>query len=487
MRRVRRRRQGWTVTGAVALAVLASVALTLPNLLGTTLTYAMRRGGLGDATAEVTALGWTESRLSLHAAGLDAQVAVRHPLNALLRGRAERITVSGVTLRPNDLPQGSGGGGSVPALPVDELVLTDSRVVLDAPGGPLTVAVEAVVRPEGDALAFAGTAAALGGVTVEVKGRHDPARATGSADLRLRPVRLRKGTPDLAALVPRAAGGVAATAGSVSGRAKLAWDGKGLTSSGEVLMEDVAGSAGPVGIGGLSGVLRLTSLMPPVLPSGQTLAVKTLDVGLPLTDGVVTLGLTRRGVLDIDRAEWRWAGGTVRAKPFEIALESPKGTIELEAEGLDLGTVLALASLEGLSADGRLRGTLPLRIAGGKVRLDGGVLEADAPGRLRYDPAAPPAGLQGDPGSPSALLLGALTDFHYENLSATVDGEAGGEMRVGLRIRGANPEFYGGHPVALNLNLSGALDRILRQGLDAYRIPDAVRERMLDYEKKGPS
>lgn len=471
------------VAGAVALAVLASVAVTLPGLLGTALTYAMRRGGLGDANAEVIALGLTESRLNLHAAGIDARIAVRHPWTALLHGRAERVTVSGVTLRLKDLPQGSGGGGGVPALPADELVLTDSRVVLDAPGGPLTVAVEAAARPDGDALAFSGTATAPGGVTVEAKGRHAAASGAGSADLRLRPVRLREGQPDLAALLPR----VAATAGRVSGRARLAWGGKDLTSSGEVLMENVAGSAGPVGVGGLSGVLRLTSLWPPVLPSGQTLALKTLDVGLPLTDGVVTLGLTRRGVLDIDRAEWRWAGGTVRAKPFEIALESPKGTIELQAEGLDLGTVLALASLEGLSADGRLRGTLPVRLAGGTVHLDGGVLEADSPGSLRYDPATPPAGLQGDPGSPTALLLGALTDFRYESLSATVDGEAGGEMRVGLRIRGANPEFYGGHPVALNLNLSGALDRILRQGLDAYRIPDAVRERMLDYEKKGPS
>ncbi|WP_431856357.1 YdbH domain-containing protein [Azospirillum sp.] len=474
------------VAGAVALAVLASVAATLPGLLGTALTYAMRRGGLGDANAEVTDLGLTESRLSLHAAGIDARVAVRHPWGALLRGRAERITVSGVTVRLKDLPRGGGGGG-VPALPADELVLTNSSVVLDAPGGPLTVAVEAVARPEGNALAFTGTATASGGVTMEAKGRHDPARGVGSADLRLRPVRLREGQPNLSTLVPRGAVAVAATAGRLSGRAKLAWDGKGLTSSGEVLMEDLAGSVGPVGVGGLSGVLRLTSLWPPVLPSGQTLAMKTLDVGLPLTDGVVALGLTRRGVLDIDRAEWRWAGGTVRAKPFEMALESPKGTIELEAEGLDLGTVLALASLEGLSAEGRLRGTLPVRIANGKVRLDGGVLEADAPGSLRYDPATPPAGLQGDPGSPTALLLGALTDFRYESLSATVDGEAGGEMRVGLRIRGANPEFYGGHPVALNLNLSGALDRILRQGLDAYRIPDAVRERMLDYQKKGPS
>jgi hypothetical protein len=248
----------------------------------------------------------------------------------------------------------------------------------------------------------------------------------------------------------------------------------------------VAGSAGPVGVGGLSGVLRLTSLWPPVLPSGQTLAVKTLDVGLPLTDGVMTLGLTRRGVLDIDRAEWRWAGGVVRAKPFEMPLDAPKGTVELEAEGLDLGAVLAVAAVDGLHGDGTLNGTLPLRVAADSVRLEDGVLEAAGPGTLRYDPALPPAFLEGDPGSPTGMLRGALTDFRYDTLKLTVNGTAGGDLTVKLAIHGANPTFYDGHPVALNLNVSGALDRILRQSLDAYRIPDAVRDRMMEFDKTAP-
>jgi hypothetical protein len=482
----RRVRRAWLVlvAGVAAVAVLAAA---LPGLLGVALTQALRRGGLTDAGAQVTALGLAESRATLRLAGVDVLVAVRHPLGHLLRGRVERITLSGATVR---LPAGGAGGaasGAPPALPVDELVIEDCRLILDTPGGQHAFDVAAVLRPTGGTLAFTATASGPGGVTLEAKGTHDLATGAGKADLRLRPIAFRDGGPNPAVLALRDAAGVAPTAGKAAGRGQVAWSTAGIiTSKGELLLEGVAGTLGPVAVGGVSGVLRLSSLVPPVLPGGQTLAVKLLDVGLPLTDGVVTFGLTRRGILDVDRAEWHWAGGVVRAKPFEIAPEAPKGTIELEAEGLDLGTVLALASVDGLDAVGRLRGTLPVRVAKGRVRLDGGVLEADAPGTLRYDPEHPPAGLASDPGSPTGMLLAALTDFRYESLQATVDGEAGGEMRVGLRIMGANPGFYGGHPVALNLKLSGALDRIVRQGLDTYRIPDAVRDRMLEFQGKGP-
>jgi hypothetical protein len=126
-----------------------------------------------------------------------------------------------------------------------------------------------------------------------------------------------------------------------------------------------------------------------------------------------------------------------------------------------------------------------VRIQNGRARLEGAVFESSAPGSLRYAPANPPAGLSGPEGSPTALLMGALSDFRYESLRLSIDGEAGGELRAGLAVRGTNPTFYDGYPVALNLTLSGALDRILRQSLDAYHIPDAVRERMTGFDHPG--
>lgn len=352
------------------------------------------------------------------------------------------------------------------------------------PFAPLAVSLHA--ERAGDApVAFTATATGPAGAVIEATGAHDIAAGTGQAELRLKPVTFRPDGPGPAQLLPRHGARVSGAAGRVAAKGRLEW-GAGLRSSGEVLLENLSATVSPVSVTGLSGVVKLSSLVPPVVPAGQVLAVKLLDVGLPLTDGVMHVGLKRSGRLDIDRAEWRWAGGVVRARPFEMSLDAPKGTVELEAEGLDLGAVLAVAAVDGLHGDGTLNGTLPLRVAADSVRLEDGVLEAAGPGALRYDPALPPAFLEGDPGSPTGMLRGALTDFRYDTLKLTVNGTAGGDLTVRLAIHGANPTFYDGHPVALNLNVSGALDRILRQNLDAYRIPDAVRDRMMEFDKTAP-
>ena len=76
----------------------------------------------------------------------------------------------------------------------------------------------------------------------------------------------------------------------------------------------------------------------------------------------------------------------------------------------------------------------------------------------------------------------ALTDFRYDGLVLPSMVRAGGEMTLSFAIRGSNPSFYDGYPVALNLNVGGALDTILRRGLATYRIPSTVRERMMEFQ-----
>lgn len=333
------------------------------------------------------------------------------------------------------------------------------------------------------------TATATGGqglLSATLTGTHDSRTGEGKAELRTKPVRLKAGGPGLKAVSPLLAGLVAESSGAVTAKAALSWGASGLRSSGQLLLQDAGGRIGSVAVAGVNGVVALSSLSPPVVPDGQTLAVALLDVGVPLTEGLVRFGYGRDRRLDVDEAVWRWAGGALRADPFELSPTAPRGTVTLHAEGVDLARILDMIDVEGMEATGTLSGTLPVRMDGDRVALDGGVLEATGAGILRYDPAHPPSALHGEDGSPGALLLGALTDFRYEALRLTFDGEAGGELRAGLSVRGANPAFYDGYPVSLNLKLSGALDRILRQSLDAARIPDAVRERMTGFDQKDP-
>ncbi|WP_156927011.1 YdbH domain-containing protein [Azospirillum halopraeferens] len=398
-----------------------------------------------------------------------------------LAAEAPRLTVPGQELALDGVRVDATleGGRLVAALTAGRLRST-AAPALFAPAA-LTARAEG---PAGGALALSATVQGGQGLRIDATGRHDVASGEGRAELRLRPVTFSPAGAQPGALSPRLSGLVGAVAGTVAVRGDLAWGAKGLTTGGRLLLTDLAATAGPVAVAGVNGVLRLASLLPPAVAPGQEVAVKLLDVGLPLTDGVLRFGLDSAGVIGVERAEWRWAGGRVSARPFRLSLADPHGVLELEAAGLDLGAVLDLVELEGLAATGRLSGTIPVWLAGTAVRIAGAELAAEGGGTLRYDPATPPDFLRdGDAGSPTALLMGALTDFRYDSLTMTINGLAGGELTVGLAIRGSNPGFYDGYPVALNLKVSGALDRILRQSLDAYRIPDAVRDRMLQFDQ----
>lgn len=396
--------------------------------------------------------------------------------------RTKRLDLPGYALRLDGL---AATLRQTPASQAVELhAATLRRTVTPADMAPLAVTAAAERLGDGP---WRVTGAATGGnglLSATLSGTHEPAMGAGRAELRSKPLRLTGGKgPGLAAVSPLLAGLVTDAAGTLTAKATVAWTAAGVTTGGQLRIQGGAGKLGPVTVAGVNGVVALSSLSPPVVPDGQTLAVALLDVGVPLTDGTIRFGYGRDRRLDVDAASWNWAGGTLRADPFELSPTAPKGMVTLHAERVDLATILDLIDVDGIDATGTLSGALPVRLEGERVRLDGGALEATGPGRLRYDPANPPSALRGEDGSPGALLLGALTDFQYDSLRLTIDGEAGGELEAGLSVRGANPSFYDGYPVSLNLKLSGALDRILRQSLDAARIPDAVRDRMTGFDQ----
>ncbi|MBP2304231.1 intermembrane phospholipid transport protein YdbH family protein [Azospirillum melinis] len=411
----------------------------------------------------------------------------------LLRWAPDSMTVAAELQAPRlDVPTSSLGAEQVvlrlgqegTGRRADATVARLTNTAKPAPVVPLAVTMQAVQVGEGP-WTIDGTAKGANGLlAVSLNGTYDQIAGTGRLEAVAKPIHLAENGPGLAVVSPLGATFLEKASGTLSGKATLSLTPKGLTTAGQAVVKGLAGAAGPVTVAGVSGTVALSSLSPSVIPVGQKLSIGLLDVGIPLTDGTLLFGYGRDGRLDVDRAEWRWAGGTLHADPFELSPDKPKGTVTLHAAGIDAAKLLELIAVDGLEASGKLAGTLPVVLAGDTVTLNGGVLESAGPGTLRYDPAQPPSGLKGEEGSPTAMLMGALTDFHYETLRITIDGQAGGELSAGFSLRGANPSFYDGYPVALNLKLSGALDRILRQNLDVYRIPDTLRERMTGSDQK---
>jgi len=149
---------------------------------------------------------------------------------------------------------------------------------------------------------------------------------------------------------------------------------------------------------------------------------------------------------------------------------------------VDLGRLLELAAIDGLTATGTLAGKLPVSIDGDDLIISGAQLKADGPGLLRYTPEESPAALSSG-GTSVEIALQALSNFHYTDLTLTLDRAADGETNALMQVKGSNPDFYDGYPVEFNLNVTGKLDQILDRSLAGYRVPDDIRRRLGEFGK----
>jgi hypothetical protein len=428
---------------------------------------------------------------------LEAHLAA--PARLQLQSQAGTITLVAEGAGANLADAGIGVAGGHVRLPEHALALDGiaAEATLDATGlapdqtVPISVerishagepawfaplALQAELSPGAEALAFQAALTRIGGgFALEVRGNSEPS-GEGRATVELAPVAFGPGLQprDLA---PIAAGLVRDVAGELALTGDLTWGTAGLGGKLAILVDQLGLSSGPARLEQINGVVRLDRLWPPGTPPGQQLAIGLLDLGLPLTAGIATFQLKGGPRLEVEQLRWSFAGGTARAEPFSLGSPLEALDVTLRAEELDLGQLLALTRLNGLSGEGTLDGVLPLRISAGAATVEGGKLAAAGPGVLRYAAeAAPPALRAGGEGVD--LLLQALENFHYEALEITLDGRTDAAMDIGLHLAGANPDLYDGHPVEFNLDLEGELANILRQGIASYQIPDRIRERM---------
>ncbi len=318
-------------------------------------------------------------------------------------------------------------------------------------------------------LEFQGNVRGAASVTASVEGQHDPQSGAGRAALRVDPISFAPGIRQPVDLSPiLATTPVGEVTGSVAGQARLAW-GRGLASSGELDLEDVTLALSGVAIRSIDGRIRADSLFPLNLPDGQLLALGGADLGVSLEDGAVSFGLSDGDRLSVQGMGFGLAGGSLAVAPFQSRLGDRELPLELTLQGIDLAQLSEQFAVEGLTVTGRMDGRVPFRLIGDTISIENGVLETTESGVIRYVAALP----IGDPGEGGvALLLSAVRNFQYEALRATLNGRTGEDLDVAIRLTGANPEVYDGFPIALNVNLSGALDQILLSGLRSLAIAD---------------
>lgn len=352
----------------------------------------------------------------------------------------------------------AGAVGGSAAAELTALVNGGPLVMPGSPAWLVPLTVEANATTAGDELRFdAYLSDALGTFAFELEGH--AAGDAGAITLQLLPVRFFEGATSIADLSPRLADTVTSATGTFGFTGDMAWDADGRSGSGVLTLDDFSATVAGIPVTGVQTQTQFTSLWPPATAPAQQAVIESISLGLPLTRGRASYELDTDGLLTILALEFEMAGGHISSEAFTVD-SSGEGDSEfaLNIEGVTLSQMLEFSQITGLDGTGTLSGQIPIAIAGREVRLADGRLAAVAPGQLRYTPSQLPIFLRGD-GERTKMLREALTNFQYDELSVTVNGDSGedGQQTVRFNALGANPDFLDGHPIDLSFTFRGPL------------------------------
>jgi hypothetical protein len=507
------------VVGILLLALAAVVGLVVERRAVAErwlLAELRSRGGVEEPSLRVSRLDTSGVELRDVSAGpAEAErVVLTWTPRTLLRGRAVELRVVGLRVGL----ELDGGGSAAPAgglpraapgtLPVDRIRAEDVRIDVGYPAGRasldgsfslegetahftgrLTTSTAAVRLPDllleargersGAELTFELTATdAPGCLALRAEGRHDPGTGVGHALVYLDAAQLGSGRLDPVELVPALGAWVVAASGRLEGHGRIGWGPDAPRQSVDLALRDLDLELAAARFEDINTSLHLEGPpWPPPLPRGQLLSMASFDFGLALENGLVSYGILENGAVELTRAEWDFAGGHVRTAGA-LDLRADVQALTLVIEDVDLAELLARVDLSGLEGEGRVSGYLPLFRRKGKLGIRAGRLATDATGWVRYRPASEVGAISGQQAGFGEALR-ALRDFRYESLEMSLDGDPQGVMRVGLRLQGRNPDYYGGHPVDFNVDLEAPLFAAFESARAGYEMPEAIARRLV--------
>jgi len=405
-----------------------------------------------SVTADVARLNLAGSRFAL------SKLAVR-------LGSADRVSrldvasLAGASARGGLTGQFAGLSGAIGGVPLTisdasgpwtfrngALSLTGRVIVVDADAAPRfqpLLGEQVSLRMAGGKIAVAGTLAnpetnvAVARVTIA----HDLGMGSGSAVLDIPSLRFGKALqPEQ--LTRLTLGVIANVEGSVSGRGDIAWDARGVTSSGRFRTDgalNLAAAFGPVE--GLRGEIVFDDLLALATPPGQQVFIDSINPGIPVLAGTIAYRLLPGQKLAVQGGRWPFAGGALILEPTVIDMGQPvERRLTFRATALDAAKFVQQLEFENLSATGLFDGTMPMifdetggRIEGGKLvaRAEGGTIayvgevsNADMPvfGKIAFD---------------------ALKSIRYRNLTIALNGPLDGEIVSLVSFNGVNQSPVG--------------------------------------------
>ncbi len=334
---------------------------------------------------------------------------------------------------------------------------------------PMTrpLSLELDVRGRGDFLSFKGALiAANDRARLAMTGEHHLATGVGRAALKLGPVVFAPGLLQPQDFAPPLYRVLLETIGQAKLDAEVAWDPDGYTTQTATVDFTVDKlRTSEITLENASSEFAFDRLFEPRSAGAQRISVGLLDVGVPLTRGVIDVNLISPTRIDAVLQRFEMFGGVISSQRFEIDPTSQEFDLVLEVSDIDLASILAFAEFGELQATGKLGGRIPIRYRNGELRIDGGVLKTGLDGgNLRYRPREVDTALS-DVDRSSKLALKALSNFAYDVISIEINEVEDEELRLDIHIAGTSVDLYEGVPFEFNIVIEGPIRQLLEENL----------------------
>ncbi|WP_299771635.1 YdbH domain-containing protein [uncultured Pseudoteredinibacter sp.] len=247
-------------------------------------------------------------------------------------------------------------------------------------------------------------------------------------------------------------------------------------TDGELNFEELGGVYQDIGFLGLQGQQRWQLNSAERVDINGSVALSSLDIGLELNSLGFQYQLSDLGAVTVKDFRASLLDGQLSKQELELQfkdglLSSSKSYLDIEQ--VKLQSLLAAADYDGLDATATLSGRLPFAIKANQLFVEKGKLSAIEPGYIRYSGLA-------DSGNPLMDVVSeALSNYHYEQLTADVEYDDSGYLQMAVVLKGKNPDFQDGRQVNLNLNISDNVPNLIKS-LQAGRIvTDVISEKLM--------
>ncbi|WP_083921775.1 intermembrane phospholipid transport protein YdbH family protein [Kiloniella laminariae] len=321
----------------------------------------------------------------------------------------------------------------------------------------------------------AAVALSEGATLLNATGSFAPERGDGEFDLTLPKLLLLEGGLQPETFSPLLSG-IRIIDGSLDGQAKIRLA-NGVPDGEGYLNLDLAESlVNGFAMKGFEGRFFFQGIDQPTLPPGQSIRIAEIDAGLPVTGVELLWGaFLEEGepIVELRKAGLEITGGTLALSPGKIPVTGERQSLELLIESLDVKELFELIGQDNLGGTGRLSGSIPMIIEGEYIAVGPGHLATDGPGVLRIRSEIIADALSSG-GEQVELLVEALKDFHYSELTLDIEKPFNAASEVRLGISGANEKVLDGHPFRINVNLETRIEPLLEALLQGQKISQGL-------------